>query len=798
MKIFSRILVSLLIVVFVLIIFIKKSNNYQKDGIVTFKILKAPVKVLRDKKGIPYIYAKNFHDLITVQGFVSAQARLFQMELTKLMAEGRISELAGDVAVKLDTRNRTIGFYRNAKKHAKILNKSSRDFLQNYVNGVNEFIVNHKEDYPIEFKLAGLTPQKWKIEDVLSIMYYMGWEMAANLNTEIISQMIYEKIGLKATKEILPINTNPDEKSKIISVGDKIDKSHLLKIGLNDDKNVLALIKKSNSSLHIGSNNWTVAPKLSKGGATLLANDPHLDARMIPGPFMIVGLIAPNIRAVGGTVAGIPGIYVGRCNDIAFGVTNSYGDAQDLYIETIDPKNANNYLEGKKSIPFKIVNDVLRIKDKKSPEGFRTKKIVIRETKRGPVISKLLPKLKTKHTVTVRWSAFETMNGSIGLDKMFDVKNSRELDDVLKNITYVMLNFVFADKKGNIGWRTTGKLPIRSQKNSTFPYVVKNSVDNWIGWIPSSKMPSSFNPKKGWLGTCNHKTIKSNYPYYISSYFSPYYRYARLKELIESNRKFSVSDFWKFQRDKKNIMAEKLVPAMIKSLSKFKDTKKVVSILSKWDFKDVKNSIAPTLFQEIYTKFAILTFSDELGKDLTDTMLDVQYYWQNRLENMVLLGKSKWFDNIKTKKVENMDDIFHEAASIALENLKKRYGAESNWNWGNVHKISFYYSVARKGLLKKIFGKEYPMGGSSQTLYRANSDPTKPFNVNFSAALRMVVDLSDDEKITAVMSSGESARIFDINSTDQTDSYMNGDYQYWWFSDKSINQHKEFIQILKP
>ena len=151
--------------------------------------------VLRDEKGMPYIYAQNRDDLMFAQGFVTAQDRLFLMELTRLFAEGRISELAGEKARKLDTRMRTIGFLRNAKKHAKILASEDKRFFQQYVKGVNTFIKTRKESYPLEFKLAGIKPGLWTIEDSLAILYFMGWNSAANLKSEVVTQMLVEKLG---------------------------------------------------------------------------------------------------------------------------------------------------------------------------------------------------------------------------------------------------------------------------------------------------------------------------------------------------------------------------------------------------------------------------------------------------------------------------------------------------------------------------------------------------------------------------------------------------------------------------
>lgn len=226
-----KIIISIIIVlVIIAIIMISRLNRFQRDGEIALSGLSAPVKVLRDEKGMAYIYAENMSDAIRAQGFVTAQDRLFQMELTRLFSEGRICELAGEGAKELDTRMRTLGFHRNAKKHSKILNDRTKKFFQDYLDGVNYYITTRKEFHPVEFKLAGIKPEPWKIEDSLAIMYYMGWGSAANLKTEIIAQMLVEKLGIEEAREIFPINTNPDDDA-ITSSANKM-KNPGLKLGI--------------------------------------------------------------------------------------------------------------------------------------------------------------------------------------------------------------------------------------------------------------------------------------------------------------------------------------------------------------------------------------------------------------------------------------------------------------------------------------------------------------------------------------------------------------------------------------
>jgi penicillin G amidase len=793
---------SLLVVVIILSVFFVRINRIQTSGDILLPGLLSPVKISRDEKGMAYIYAENLSDALTAQGFVTAQDRLFQMELTRLMAQGRISELAGKKTVQLDIRTRTLGFHRQAKKHAAILSAEEKKHFECYLRGLNYYIDKYKKYHPVSFNLAGIKPKPWKISDILSIGYYMGWESAANLKTELVTQMLIDKVGPERAVELFPLNTNPDDKNESVSLlKNKVGKiASATGINLSGDINLKGYLEHTNS-LNVGSNNWVVGPERSRSGKPLVANDPHLDPTLQPGPWYPSGIIIPGLRAVGVTVAGLPGMVVGRTNNVSYGVTNSYGDGQDLYIETVDPERSGNYLEGKSSIPFEKIDETILYRDGDASGGYFKKTITVLKTRRGPVISNILPGLNTKKVITVRWSPYETMLPETGLLLMLRAKSVSEVRSALSKLTFIMLNFVFADTQGNIGWHTTGKLPIRSQGESITPYAVKDSIDNWKGWIPFDKMPSDYNPEKGWLGTCNHNTVKKNNPYYISSYFSPHYRYSRLKEICDSYEKRDPLFHWNLQRDTKNILAVSITPIIKKALLAEKDTEFLGKILGDWDYTDSRESYAPSIFQSIYRNIAIETFRDELGDELTDTMLSRWYVWQERLENMILQGESDWFDDVSTKeKKETLSDIIHRSALKAVKDLGEKFGSNPvNWKWGEMHTIEFINPLMRSGILKWIFGGgSFPMSGSGETLYRGLYKFEKPFAVKYAAALRMVADLADDDKILAVLPWGVSGRIFSKHNSDQMEKYMSGEPVYWWFSDSMIKRNGQKNYRLVP
>ncbi|RPJ20089.1 MAG: penicillin acylase family protein, partial [Desulfobacteraceae bacterium] len=709
-----------------------------------------------------FIYAQDMHDAVMAQGFVTAQDRLFQMELTRLFATGRICELAGEEARPLAIRMKTIGFLRNARKHAALLEPETRALFQKYLDGVNAFIQLRTKDHHLEFKLAGIKPTPWTIEDSLAVFYLMSWDSAANLDTEIIAQMLVEKLGPEKAKEIFPLNLNPDE-TPGSEVRTAVPVYHPL--GLEKDQSLLAYLK--DRPLGLGSNNWVVGSSLSAGARPIVANDPHLDARMLPGPLYPVGLITPQFRAVGVNLPGLPGIAVGRTGYVAFGFTNSYADTQDLYVETVDPKDPNRYMEGVKSLPFQIVEETLVIKDKNASQGYREEKVKIRLTARGPVISGVLRNLKTERVLTLRFAPFESMDPCIGLHLLLTAKSIEEAHHAAEHLNIISFNMVLGDTEGNIGWHVIGKVPIRSKGDGTIPFVVMDNEDNWTGYIPFGEMPHSLNPKRGWVGTCNHKTITKDYPYYYSSHLSPSYRYERLKQLLDSPNRKSAEDHWQYQRDTLNLMAKRIAPVMAKALLAHEDTKVMGEILSSWDYKDTPDKAAPSIFQAVYRHFALLVFQDELGDDLAKTMLDNWYFWEERLQYMVLEGTSPWFDNVKTEKIkEARDELFHLAGLNASQDLGSSLGKDpQQWHWGKIHQTEFVSPIRRKGFGKGLVGGgSHPAPGSCESLYRGVYTFSEPFGVTVSAALRMVADLSDEDKILAVLPGGVCGRLFHPNT----------------------------------
>ncbi len=776
--------------VFVLLIgwggyfFLVSSNDYQVEGEISLPILDNPVTVLRDEHGIAYVYAESTRDLIRAQGFVTAQDRLFQMEAHRAIIWGRLAEAIGEAGRESDTKFRLLGLGRNARRHASILGDASRQFLQDYLDGVNAYVNNHTHEHPWEMELVGFRSHPWSIEDALAVLQLINFTTAANMRTELIAQKIVDAVGLERAVSIFPINENPDRSSGPI-LATKHDQVARLDLQPED---LLFKFFDTGPAVGGGSNNWAVAPSRSQSGRPILVNTPHLDVRVLPGFWHPIGLISPDLRAVGSTLPGVPGILSGRTDRVAYGVTNSYGDVQDLYVERIDPQDPDRYLEGQESFPFERFDETIRIKDDSVPSGYRNHKLTVRKTRRGPVISDHGLGPGKDRVVTLRWSAAEILRPEIGIDKLLMARNATEADRAIQQMDLLLFNFVFADVHGNIGRRASGLVPIRDDGNGTLPHAVSDGSDHWLGWIPKDQMPGEFNPERGWTGSANHDTRPDDYPYYYSSHLSSSYRYRRLKELMEAKDTTGVSDHWRYGRDVRNLQARRLAPQLVRALREG-GMSEWAQVLGGWSHDDHPDQSAPLLYQSIYRHLAMRTFSDELGSELASEMLGEWYFWQERFDAMVAAGDSIWFDDTTTRDVgERLEDLILLAAKDAWGELTSQHGGDpSGWHWSNAHRVRFVSPLRISGLGSGLLGGgEYGLGGSGDTLYLSRYHFARPYDVAVLESYRMVADLGDEDKVAAVIPGGVASRQFHDHQRDQIKLWRSGDIVHWWFSDEAI------------
>jgi penicillin amidase len=765
-------------------------------GEMTFAGLSQRVEVLRDEHGIPYIFAANTPDLIRAQGFVTAQARLFQMEAYRALAHGRLAEAIGVAGIASDREMRTLGLRRNAERHAKLLSPAARDFFAWYAQGINAYITAHADDLPVELRIAGFTTAPWSVEDLLTVLHFVNLSQAVNYKAELLAQRLIDKFGPQRVLELLPLNVNPDRDRKT----QESSVAGATWLGLN---NVTVLAAGESSALvapmEVGSNNWAIGPTRSASGSAVLVNDPHLDARILPGIWFPVGLFSPGVRAVGAALPAVPGILVGRNANVAFGVTNAYGDSQDLFIEQLAPGKSDQYLDGDEARPFETKTELIRVRDANVEGGFRDEPLTIRRTVRGPIIAGPGLGVSGDRLLSLRTASAEIEGHEVGIDKLLTAASAADVDRAAQQMEVMYFNFVFADKAGVIGHRATGRVPIRASRQGIYPKPATRESD-WRGFIAPDQMPGQISPARGWLATANNDNRPDGYPYDYSSFFSPSYRYERISQVLAATRSMRLDDHRALMTDTLNLQAKRLVPLIIAALKDDAEQAEIAVILAAWDGRDRLDQAAPLLYHRIYERLAYETFVDEMGEDLARAYLEHWYGWQERFDRLLQQPDSPWFDDQRTPAVEKLPDLIRRSVKQVRAELTTLHGRDpKRWLWGSEHTVTFVSPLRRSGIGSDLLGGgTRSLDGSGETVMRARTLFMNGFGVESFGSMRLVADLADNEKIMAVVTGGVVERQFHPHQKDQLTPWFAGELLPWWFGRAAIEAHATHRQILRP
>lgn len=782
--------------------YLQQANDFQVTGQMNFDGLDQDVDIRRDDYGVAYILAKTDDDLWRAQGFVTAQHRLFQMTTYFTMVRSEMSSVLGESLLPLDKRMIAMGLRANARKHLAMLNELDRRALNLYLEGVNAYIELYQHEHPLELSLGLFKSRRWELLDLVSIIHFGGFIHSTNMSAELLTSELMSILGPDLAAQILPLSRNPDRtRQEFMSATlDSDAPTSGLKLTSSLTSPVSAWIPR------FGSNNWAVNPSRSTTGAAIVVNDPHLSVRSMPGMLHPIGLQSPNIQAVGYAFPGVPGLIGGRTNYVAFGVTNAYGDVQDLYVETVNPADDNEYKSDDDWLTFARDDHTFNVKDSSTEKGYRAETIQYRKTNHGIVASDLglfddkLPGA----VISLRWALDEGNRGGIGVISMMLAKDVFEFDQALAEFDTVMFNFVFGDTKGNIGHRSTGRIPVRSDKNGAYMRDGATVGNHWQGWIPKDEMPGQFNPARGWVGTANHDTRVDDYPYYYSSGFAPSFRYQRIAELIESTPRTSPDDHRDFLLDIRNLQAEAFMPNVLAALREDPAFEAWVPILESWDFEERTDLVAPSLYHAIYHYLAYVIVEDDLGEEVANNYSNNWYFWQERIQHLVGQEYGQyWIDDQRTKdKVEDLHDIIRRAATLGDAKLRAISGDDpTTQKWGEIHKVSFVSPLRQSGLGSRLLGGgTFAKGGSGETLNRAGYSRTANiedgFDTAFAATARLVMDLADPEKIKAVVAGGVTARQFNDHYNDQIPVWVDGELLTWWLSkDKILEQVKTNVTL---
>lgn len=810
LKVVIGILFSLIaITIFTAIFFYQMltSSLPKYEGTIQSNKIFSDIEIYRDSLAIPYIFAETDQDVAFAIGYLHAQERLFTMDLIRRAGEGRLAEILGEKALPFDKMFRTVGIKRTIQENYSRYDPQVIKILQAYSNGVNKFIEENKGKYPIEFDILGYQPESWKPIHSLIVIRMMGWELNLSWWVDFAYAELIEKIGKDKLLEILP----------------DISKSNLEKIPAL--KNIALLAKgfiHSNLTFRnligwrgtqVGSNNWVVNSSKSTSGKPIIANDPHLTFSA-PGKWYAVVIKSKNWDAAGVTLPGVPGIVIGKNENISWALTNLMNDDVDFYYETLDSTN-KNYLLDKKWIPLRIIKDTIKIKNQKEFV------FEIKQTHRGPIISEIHPftfvyneKGKTYPAISMKWLGNLFSDEMLAFLKINKAKNFDEFKDGVNSFAIPGQNFLYSDKQGNIGYVMGAKIPVRSNSASTIISDGKISANDWKGFLSQKEKISFLNPQKNFIVTANNNLFP-NFKYHISNLWEPTSRFDRINFLLNQKEKHSTDDFIKYQMDQTSEYAKQVVPFIIKAFEgvkvKDKNLLEALDLFEKWDYEMSSASQIPSIYQAFLKYLLRNIYLDEMGEDLFNKFLFIANVPYRSLLK-ILPTESKWFDDITTSKVENKSFIIRKSLSEALSYLEKRYGKDLiYWQWGRIHKVTFkhpfsgnFYLIDRfinigpfdiGGDGTTIFNTEYPFAKSIEEYAAFRHDE---FENILGPSMRFVFDFAKPEEINLILTTGQSGNVFSQHYSDMSEGWLNGKMIKIKTDEASIKtSNKKLLRILK-
>ncbi len=734
--------------------------------------LKAPVQVERDSMGIPHLSAQSLDDLYLAQGYVTAQDRLWQMDLLRRVARGEISEIGGVRGLPLDVDSRILGMRVAADAAAAQLPEDQRRWIAAYTRGVNAFISSHAAGYssaglPVEFKLLHLLPRPWTESDSLVIGLHMFRTLTTTWKDELLKTALLQRVGLQRTTDLLPTRTDHDEPPS-----DR--EAHLAGMTASRSRqpsapqlpallvSELSPWRPSEDEGTPGSNNWVVGPSHTASGRAMLANDPHLEFS-VPGIWYAVQLSAPGMNVAGVSLPGLPAVIIGHNEKIAWGMTNLGADVQDLYLEAFDPDNPRRYLVDGEWKEAQVRKEIIHVR------GERDREIDVTLTRHGPLVVN-----QPGERYALRWVATEPGVWKFPFTKINAAADWEQFTTALRDYPGPAQNFVYADASGNIGYYGAGLIPIRLRGDGSFPLRGDQTANDWKGYIPFEQLPHVYNPPEGVIATANARVVPDNYPYPVATRWESPDRVNRINallgQMIAAKHLITPDDFRRIQVDIYALHHLKIARAMAAAAAvELKERPNLrlaqaAEALRKWDGVASADSYATSLAQ--YAR-------EELKQRLLRPVLgDIypRYDWHMQtvfLENVIEHRPALWLPPGDA----DYDQLLADCLSGAMTDLERRFGTPKmeEWRWGKIMEMTFIHPIGNSlpGLRRLFNLGPFEQGGTGYTV--------KQTTHTLGPSMRLVVDFGDLEKTTLTLTTGESGHPLSSHYRDQFPEWKSGE-----------------------
>jgi penicillin amidase len=785
---------------------IARSALPQLDGNLRIKGLSALVTVTRDQQGVPTIEAANMDDLFFAQGYVTAQDRLWQMDLMRRVGAGELSEILGEDTIEIDREQRILGLRAAAKKSLEMASSADRANFAAYARGVNAFIEQHLSRLPIEFRILKYQPKPWQPEDSCVIANLLVKDLNYYYLPDILAhEKVLAKLGPELAADLYVNRSWHDRQPTVMredinqqdNQGDSDDDDDD-----EDDSGSDNSVTQQNSPSAIwsrhepeavnGSNDWVVSGAHTVTGKPLLSNDMHLGHQM-PNLWYEAHLKSGPLDVAGVTLPGMPYVIVGHNQRIAWGFTNVGPAVIDVYIENFNQQGAYQTPQGWAQPEHRT--EVIHVK------GRPDVTVDVKITRHGPIITDMIP--GETRPLALRWTLYDGLHMPF-----FDVdaaKNWEEFRRAFSQLDAPGQNVVFADVDGNIGYQATGHVPIRATGDGSLPVSGADDAHEWTGYIPFDKLPSIYNPPSGIIATANGRITPDDYKYEISMEWEAPWRTERIYHVLESGRKFSPADMLALENDVHSendlFAAERFVYAVDHAAKPSARAKQAADLMRNWDGRMLSSSAAPTIATRSAGELTRLLLEPRLGpapddpRKQEETLNWKTYSWQMRtvwLQNVMLHQPKRWLP----EKYPNYDELLTAAVEAAVSPLNSGGSSAPKdltaWHWGAFNAVDIEHPVLRKIPLVRRWAapgvKEQSGSGYTVKAVTRHHGPSERFTAN----------LADFDQSTLNVVTGQAGNFLSPYYMDQWKAWYEGTTFTLPFTAEAVDAAKAHRLVLEP
>ncbi len=748
------------------------------EGVQRIAGLSAPVQVYRDPWAVPHIYAATLLDAFRAQGYVQAQDRLWQMDFHRRAASGTLAEILGPEALEDDRLMRTLGLRRAAERGWQCLDEASRQALSAFADGVNAYIAECQDKLPLEFRLLEYAPTPWTPLDSLAIGNLMAWGLDGTWRHELILAQLVQAVGAERAAELVPAypadascivptalsaqpGSHPSLPADVASSG--IDWESLPLLTWEFPEVVAA-------SEQWGSNSWVVAGERTATGAPMLANDPHLSLQM-PSLWYENQLVAQGangdivLDVKGASLPGMPGVIIGHNQQIAWGLTNVGADAQDLYVEQLNPDDPSQYRDGDIWSDLEIVTETIRVQGETEPVIEQ-----VRISRHGPLLpADLIREANAEEgaastefgPLALQWTALQGNTIVRSILMLNQAEDWTSFRDALRWWVSPAQNVVYADRAGNIGYQLAGRIPLRARGHGMVPVAGWTGDAAWIGEVPFESLPHLYNPPDGIIVTANNQVAPEGYTYHIASAWAAPYRAERIRELLIRENPLEIEDMIAIQGDIQGLAHTHILPYLLALEPEGWLQEVAWPPLQTWDGQYDESSIGATIYEAFQNALARNVFADELGAAFAEyhAMPDL---WVPLLANLMADPDNAWFDDVHTPQREGRDDILRRSIAEGLEFVGGQFGdIPKEWRWGRLHIVAFEHPLGQEWPLDWLLSRgPYGVSGSSMTVNVGIYQPQKRYWVRAAPSYRQIIDLHNWDNSLSIHTTGQSGHVW--------------------------------------